>query len=319
MCCLDTSRAKGLSVPRQVWVSGEALIDLLPGETSDTLRAVVGGGPANTAIALAELDVPVKFVSGLSRDRFGQQISKQFATSGVGLDLVIWSDLPTCLAIVSLDDQGKATYHFHIKGTATFDFDASRLPDPALEPPSVLHVGTLATLVEPGASDLLDWAKRVAVHAPVVFDPNIRSSVMSDHTAYGSAVQRWIEIANVVKVSDDDLRFLFPDRDLIVSAREWLSPTRPLVVITRGEGGLVGVTANEIVEVPAVRTAVVDSVGAGDTVGAVIVEALTKYKVADLHGGLLRETLQRAAKAAAITCSRAGCKPPSAAELDGEM
>lgn len=303
-------------MPGVVWVSGEALIDLLPGETPDTLRAIVGGGPANTAIALAKLDISVEFVSGLSHDRFGKQISKQFATSGVGLDLAIWSDLPTCLAIVSLDDQGKATYHFHIKGTATFDFDASLLPDPALAPPSVLHVGTLATLIQPGANHLLDWAKRVAVHAPVVYDPNVRSSVLSDGTAYGFAVQQWVEIANVVKVSDDDLRFLFPGRDLIASAREWLSSSRPLVVVTRGEDGLVGVTANEIVEVPAVRTIVVDSVGAGDTVGAVIVEALTKYKVADLHGGLLRETLKRAAKAAAITCSRVGCNPPGLAELD---
>ncbi len=303
-------------MPRLVWVSGEALIDLLPGGTPDTLRAIVGGGPANTAIALAKLDIPVKFVGGLSHDRFGQQISQQFATSGIGLDLAIWSDLPTCLAIVSLDEQGKAAYHFHIKGTATFDFDSSLLPDPALAPPSVLHVGTLATLIQPGANHLLDWAKRVAVHAPVVYDPNVRSSVLSDGTAYGIAVQQWVEIANVVKVSDDDLRFLFPGRDLIASAREWLSPSRPLVVVTRGEDGLVGVTANEIVEVPAIQTIVVDSVGAGDTVGAVIVEALTKYKVADLHGGLLRETLKRAAKAASITCSRVGCNPPGLAELD---
>jgi fructokinase len=303
-------------VPRPVWVSGEALIDLLPGETPDTLRAIAGGGPANTALALAKLGVPVEFVSGLSHDRFGQQISKQFLANGVGLELAIWSDLPTCLAVVSLDDQGGATYHFHIQGTATFDFDSSLLPDPALAAPSVLHVGTLATIVEPGATRLLDWAKRVAVHAPVVFDPNIRSSVLSDRIAYRSAVQRWVEIANVVKVSEDDLSFLYPDLDLITSARSWLAPSRPLIVVTRGEDGLRGVTANEIIEVLGVRVNVVDSVGAGDTVGAVIVEALTKHSVHDLHGEILRATLMRAAKAAAITCSRAGCQPPSAAELD---
>lgn len=301
---------------RPVWVSGEALIDLLPGEKSDTLRAIVGGGPANTALALARLGIPVKFVSGLSHDRFGQQISKQFLANGVELDLAIWSDLPTCLAIVSLDGQGGATYHFHIKGTATFDFDPALLPEPAPAPPSVLHVGTLATLVEPGASHLLDWAKQVSLHSPVVFDPNIRPSVLSDRTAYESSVQRWIGIANVVKVSEDDLRFLYPDHDFIASARGWLAPSRPLVVVTRGEVGIVGVTANQIVEVPGVRTTVVDTVGAGDTVGAVIVEALTKYKVGDLQGELLRATLQRAAKAAAITCGRAGSQPPSAAELD---
>ena len=299
-----------------VWVSGEALIDLLPGEDSDTLRAIVGGGPANTALALARLDIPVKFVSGLSHDRFGQQISEQFLANGVGLDLAIWSDLPTCLAIVSLDEQGGATYHFHIKGTATFDFNSALLPNPALAPPSVLHVGTLATLVEPGASRLLEWATRVAVHAPVVFDPNIRPSILSDRALYASSVERWIDIANVVKVSEDDLRFLFPDRDFVTSARSWLAPSRPLVVVTRGVDGIVGVTSDEIVEVPGVRVTVVDTVGAGDTVGAVIVEALTINNVMDLKGELLGTILRRAAKAAAITCSRQGCQPPSSDELD---
>jgi fructokinase len=302
-------------VPRPVWVSGEALIDLFPGETPDTLRAIAGGGPANTAVALAKLEIPVQFVGGLSHDRFGQQISKQFLENGVGLELAIWSDLPTCLAIVSLDEHRVATYHFHIQGTATFDFDSSLLPDPAVVSPSVLHVGTLATLVEPSATHLLEWAKRVAKHAPVVFDPNIRSSVLSDRDAYRTSVQRWVDIANVVKVSDDDLQFLFPNVDSITSARSWLGASRPLVVITRGENGLIGVTANEIIEVPGVRVDVVDSVGAGDTVGAVIVEALVAHGVNDLRGESLRSMLVRAAKAAAITCSRAGCQPPTAAEL----
>ena len=300
---------------RPVWVSGEALIDLLPGEDPNTLRAIVGGGPANTAVALARLAIPVKFVSGLSHDRFGQQISEQLLANGVGLELAIGSDLPTCLAIVSLDSQGGATYHFHLKGTATFDFDPELLPDPTREAPSVLHVGTLATLVEPGASHLLDWANRVGAYAPVVFDPNIRPSVLSDRSMYASSVERWIEIANVVKVSEEDLRFLFPDRDFITSARSWLAPSRPLVVVTRGEDGIVGVTSDEIVEVPGVRVVVVDTVGAGDTVGAVMVEALTMNNVANLTGELLRTILARAAKAAAITCSRRGCQPPSSSEL----
>lgn len=306
-------------MPQPIWVSGEALIDLLPGDASDSLRAIVGGGPANSAIALGRLGVPVKFVGGLSRDHFGKQISAQFAVSGVDLDLAVWSDLPTCLAVVSIDDTGKATYYFHTKGTATFDFDTSLLPDPVLAPPSALYVGTLATVIEPGAGKLLEWSKRVAEHAPVVFDPNIRTSILSDRVAYRSAVQPWAEIASVIKVSDDDLHFLFPDQDVIDSARNWLSPSCPLVVITRGENGLFGVTEDAIVEVPAVKTKVVDSVGAGDTIGAVIVEALMKYKVSELRDKLLREVLARAAKAAAITCSRAGCNPPSAAEIDEEM
>lgn len=303
-------------MPASVWVSGEALIDLLPGQTPDTLRAIAGGGPANTALALAKLGVPVKFVSGLSNDRFGQQISEQFVVNGVDLDLAIPSDLPTSLAVVSVDVQGHATYHFHTHATATFDFDYRRLPDPDRTAPSVLHVGTLSTIVEPGATHLLDWTRRVAAHAPVVFDPNIRSSLLSDRVAYRTAVQRWVDIANVVKVSEDDLGFLYPDLDFLESARNWLTPSMPLIVVTRGEAGLVGITAEEFIEVPGVSVNVVDTVGAGDTVGAILVEALTKDSLQNLHGPQLKATLIRAAKAAAITCSRVGAQPPSAAELD---
>jgi len=299
-----------------VWVSGEALIDLLPGPNGDTLQVVAGGGPANTALALAKLGADVKFVHGISKDRFGQQIVEQFLAAGVDLELAVWSELPTALAIVSLDDQRVATYHFHLRETATFDFDPSSLPGPEIEQPSVLYVGSLSTLIEPGASHLFEWAKQVAVIAQVVFDPNVRPSVLSNRTEYLVAVQRWLEIANVVKVSEDDLSFLYPKSDLITSARSWLSPSRPLIVVTRGENGLMGVTQDEVAEVPAVRVPIVDTVGAGDTVGAVIVEALTKFGVNDLHGRLLQMTLTRAARAAAITCSRAGCQPPSAAELD---
>ncbi len=301
---------------QSVWVSGEALIDLLPSDDEQTLRPIVGGGPANTALALARLGIEVKFVGGLSNDRFGHQISKHLVANGVGLNLAIWSDLPTCLAVVSLDEQGRATYHFHIKDTATFDFDSTLLPDPAIEVASVLYVGTLATIVEPGATRLFEWAKRVANRATVIFDPNVRPSVLGDVDTYRSAVQRWIDIANVVKVSDDDLRFLYPDKDPIESARRWLSPNRPLVVVTCGEHGLVGVTEREIVEVPGEEVMVVDTVGAGDTAGAVLAESLTMHAAADLKGQLLRATLTRAAKAAAITCSRAGCQPPTAAELN---
>lgn len=301
---------------QSVWVAGEALIDLLPSDDEQTLRPIAGGGPANTALALARLGIETEFVGGLSNDRFGHQIAKQLAANGVGLDLAIWSDLPTCLAVVSLDEQGHAAYHFHIKSTATFDFDGSHLPNPTIDAPRVLHIGTLATAVEPGATLLLEWAKQVAKYATVVFDPNVRPSALNDVGAYRSAVQRWIDISNVVKVSDDDLRFLHPDQDPIESARRWLSPNRPLIVMTCGERGLIGVTEKEVVQVPGEEVMVVDTVGAGDTVGAVLAESLTVHAAADLKGQLLRATLARAAKAAAITCSRPGCQPPTAAELN---
>ena len=111
-----------------VWVAGEALVDVLPGPTPDLLTPVPGGGPANTALALARLGVPVEFVGGLSQDSFGTNMAKQFQRDGVGLRHAVFNNLPTCLAMVSLDEKGTASYHFHIRGTATFEFDFQKLP-----------------------------------------------------------------------------------------------------------------------------------------------------------------------------------------------
>ena len=294
-----------------VWVAGEALVDVLPGPTPDLLTPVPGGGPANTALALARLGVPVEFVGGLSQDSFGTNMAKQFQRDGVGLRHAVFNNLPTCLAMVSLDEKGTASYHFHIRGTATFEFDFQKLP--IAPKPDVLHIGTLITLVEPTATAHFEWAK--ALQVPVVFDPNIRPSVEPDRELYRSTVERWIDVATVIKVSDDDVKWLYPDQDPIVKAKSWISPSRPLVILTRGSEGLIGITENEVIEVPGISIDVIDTVGAGDTVGAVIVESLTKHSIKDLHGELLTEILNRAVKAAAITCSRAGAQPPFANEL----
>ena len=162
-----------------IWVCGEVLIDLIPG--SDGVRVPhVGGGPANTAKALARLGQDVYFIDGISSDEYGQMSRKELLDDEVKLDLALSSDKPTCLAIVSLDEKGGASYEFKIDGTATFDFSASWLPDPCRYKPNVLHIGTLVTVIQPGADVLYDWAMQVAEFAPIVFDPNVRSAVMGD-------------------------------------------------------------------------------------------------------------------------------------------
>ncbi len=144
-----------------IWVCGEVLIDLIPG--GDGVRVPhVGGGPANTAKALARLGQDVYFIDGISSDEYGQISRKELLDDEVKLDLALNSDKPTCLAIVSLDEKGGATYEFKIDGTATFDFSASWLPDPSRYKPNVLHIGTLVTVIQPGADVLYDWAMRVA-------------------------------------------------------------------------------------------------------------------------------------------------------------
>ena len=296
-----------------IWVCGEVLIDLLPGNPERL--AVVGGGPANTAKALARLGHDVEFIDGISTDAYGKSARAELLRDGVGLDLALTSDLPTCTATVSLSADGSASYEFLINGTATFAFDNSWLPDPERYKPEVLQIGTLVTIIEPGASVLYDWAVKVSEFAPIVFDPNIRPSVMPDLFKYRNEVEKWLKISSVVKFSEDDISALYPNEDPIVIAKACLEKGVQLVVITRGANGLVGLTVDGVVEVPGIKIAVVDTVGAGDTVGAIIVEAVVQIGILNLTGSKLREVLHRAAFAAAITCSRAGAQPPRAFEL----
>jgi len=288
----------------KVWVAGEALIDLVP--RGESRLPIVGGGPANTAKALANLGFETYFVGGISSDEYGEMIRKELV--GVNLSLALESNLPTALAKVTLDASGSASYEFTLEGTATFDFRSEWLPKGE---PSILHIGTLGTVVEPGASNLYDWASRMS--APIVFDPNIRPSVMSDKDRYRATFERWARISTVVKMSSEDL--------------EWLGYSNPArlfdlgfkyLILTKGKDGIEGFTRDGAVSVPGVAVDVVDTVGAGDTVGAIVVEGLAKFGVSGLEDNFL-SVLTRATKAAAITCSRAGAKPPTLAELEGSF
>jgi fructokinase len=298
----------------QVWVCGEALIDLIPDGTER--KAVVGGGPANTAKALAKLGIATQFIDGISSDQYGQMILKELHHDGVLLDYANFSDKPTCLAIVSLSPSGGATYEFVIDGTATFDFSHSWLPDPFALKPTILHIGTLVTAIEPAAGVLHEWVSKVAEVAPIVFDPNIRPAVMGNRDLYVAAVEKWVAISSAVKVSDEDLNWLYPDQSIESVVNRWLADGVALVVVTYGANGLTGFTAGEKVEVEGVKVDVVDTVGAGDTVGAVLVEAIVESGLTNLTGELLKSKLTRAAKAAAITCSRSGAKPPTKLEIE---
>jgi fructokinase len=297
----------------EVWVCGEVLIDLIPDGTER--KAIVGGGPANTAKALAKLSLEPQFIDGISSDQYGQMALKELHHDGVLLDYVNFSDKPTCLAFVSLSATGQATYEFVIDETATFDFSHSWLPDPFKLKPALLHIGTLVSAIEPAASILHEWASKVAEVAPVVFDPNIRPAVMDNRDLYVAAIEKWVAISAAVKVSDDDLYWLYPDQDIELIIKRWIADGVALVVVTYGAKGLTGYTAAGSVAVDAVKVEVVDTVGAGDTVGAVLVEAIVEKGLSNLTGDLLKQTLMRAAKAAAITCSRMGAKPPSKMEI----
>ena len=298
----------------QVWVAGEVLIDLIP--DSKELKPVVGGGPANTAKALAKIGVRTQLINGISNDKYGQMAKDELSSAGVKLDYVKYSEKPTCSAMVSLSDSGSATYEFIIENTVTFDFDLDWLPNPQTERPTLLHIGTLATVIEPGASVLYEWAQSVAKVAPIVFDPNIRPAVIGDRKQYVMQVERWVSISSAVKVSDEDLKWLYPSLDIDQVVNNWLTKGPSLIVVTYGDKGLAGYRIDEKVIVDAIKVAVADTVGAGDTVGAILVEAIVKDGLSSLSGVRLGMMLKRAAKAAAITVSRSGANPPTLKEIE---
>ena len=293
-----------------MWVCGEVLVDLINGVGH------IGGGPENTAIALARLGHQVEFIDGISTDEWGVAAKNELNLDGVGTRFCKFSDKPTCQAIVTLDANGSASYEFKIDGTATFDFSANWLPDPYKHKPSLLHIGTLVTAIEPAASVLFEWALEVSELAPVIFDPNVRPAVIPDREKYRSQVEKWVDISSVVKVSEDDLAWLYPGRNDLEIAKEWVANDVSIVVITRGANGLVGITKSGVYTVPGISVNVADTVGAGDTVGAVIAEAVKEIGLDELDDAALIVTLEKAARAAALTCSRNGANPPYAHELN---
>ena len=292
---------------KNVWVVGEALMDLIPIHDGERIP-MVGGGPANTAKAVTRLGYKSQFIGGISSDEYGQAIETELLSSGVDLSQVFRGDLPTALAIATINADGLAHYDFELANTSSFAFHSSWLPSGT---PDVIHIGSVATLLEPGASELLAWLRSKSV--PIIFDPNVRPSIQDDKGIYRASIERWIEVSTIIKLSEDDLNWLYGDEDVIT---KWLSLGPELVIVTRAEKGLTAYANGSGIDVPAVKVDVVDTVGAGDTIGAVIVEGVLNHGSHSLRGDLLREVLQRAAKAAAITCSRAGANPPTREELE---
>ncbi len=290
------------------YVAGEALIDLI--NVGGNLSVHVGGGPANTAKALARLGYSSVFVGGISSDEYGALIESDLVESGVNLSAVNRSSLPTALARAVIDENGVAKYEFELAGTATFAFSSDWLPTDSAD---VLRVGSVATLVEPGATELFKWVSEL--DAVVVFDPNVRPSIQGDVALYRAAVEQWVLISDVVKLSEDDLSWLYSESEALVVSR-WISSGVSLVVVTSGAAGLRVYADGIEFLVPGAVISLVDTVGAGDTIGAVLVEGvLNNGLMGLLEESVLRSVLERAVIAAGITCSRAGANPPWKEEL----
>jgi fructokinase len=298
-------------------VAGEALIDLVPAP-GDTLAAHLGGGPFNTARALGRLDRPVAYLGRLSTDRFGARLAGQLAADGVRLDAHVRTDDPTTLALVELDERGSAAYRFYVDGTAA----PGLTPADALAalPAGVgfLHIGTLGLVLEPAADALEALAGELHGRALVMADPNCRPAVIAAPAAYRARLTRVLALADVVKVSEEDLAWLAPGVPARDAARALLGQGPAVVLLTRGGEGAVALTAEGAAEVPAPPVRVVDTIGAGDAFSAGWLAWWSEHgldRAALADGEAVAEATRFACLVAARTCERAGASPPRRAEL----
>ena len=297
-------------------IAGESLVDLLV-RPDGSVRAVPGGGPYNTARALARLGSTVAFAGCLSNDRFGRVLRRQLGRDGVVLDLAVGTDAPTTLAVAEIEADGAAQYHFYLTGTSAPGLLPSHLPRLPADT-TVLHVGTLGLVMEPIGSTIERLVTSVDDNVVLFADPNYRPAAIADAPAYRDRLDRLMPRIDVLKVSVDDLRWLRPGDDPLAAVRTMVVRGPAAALVTDGEAPVRVVTRSTMVELPVPSVPVVDTVGAGDAFGAGFVAAWTDagHGRADLHD--LDEVVAAARYAitvGAVTATRHGADPPTRAEV----
>jgi fructokinase len=297
-------------------VAGEALIDLVPQGTGALagLKPALGGGPYNTAVALGRLGSPTAFCSRTSHDAFGEALLDGLRAAGVNVSAVQRGAEPTTLAVATIDGNGSAAYSFYVEGTADRLFAA---PEALPAETRAVSFGTCSLVLEPGATAYESLMRTAAAQGVfTALDPNIRAGLIPDADAYRARFTSWLPSVSLLKLSEEDALWLGG------SPREWLAAGPAAVVITHGGDGLTAFTRDgSVYPVPGEKVDVVDTIGAGDTVNAALLhglaaqDALSSEALAGLGADGWTRLLRFAARAAAITCSRAGAEPPYASEL----
>lgn len=317
-------------------VIGEALIDEVVRDGKPPVPHV-GGSPMNVAVGLARLGHPVQFMGRYGRDAYGDMVAGHLRSNGVMVPISP-DDKPTSVARAVLDSSGAASYEFaldwSLPGFAGTDqlsstsADAAATPHFMLAATTLLHTGSIAAMLSPGADQVLGAVIEAHPRATIAFDPNCRPSIITDVDYAREQTEKFVALADVIKASDEDLAWLYPGIDPQESARRWLatggSEGPAVVVVTRGEDGPWAVCAGGEVSAKAPQVTVVDTVGAGDSFMAALLSALVERELdgAQRRGELramttetLAELLDYAARAAAITVSRAGANPPNRSEM----
>jgi fructokinase len=313
------------SGPGVVAVAGEALVDFVPAGGDGVFRAAPGGSPANVAVGLARLEVPTRLLARIADDLLGHRLRAHLDANGVDLSFAVRAAEPTSLAIVAVGRDGVVEYDFRVDGTADWQWRDAELAGALDGRVVALHAGSLALTMPPGADVLQRLLAGARQAMTVSYDPNCRPLLMGSPDAVRGRIEGLVALADVVKASADDLAWLLPGRPPEQVAESWLARGPSLVVITLGPGGLLAATRQAgVLRRPGRVVQVADTVGAGDACMAALLAGLHRR---GLLGAPRRPALQaldeatvaaladEAVAGAAITCTRPGADPPTAAEL----
>ena len=303
-------------------IGGDAIVDLID-RGQRLFEACPGGSTLNCALAAGQLGSQVLYVSTLSADSYGDLLANRLAECHVKLRANARSSAYTSLAVVSLDETNQPSYAFYREGTADRDVSVADIVASFPETMSIFHVGSCALIP---IEDQDAWLQVVMAAkgrgALISIDPNCRPSMTQDPIAYREGVARFFHLADLIKCSDEDLEYLHPewsDRALATFI-ETYSPQ--MFVYTQGAEGLrastkLGVSAQVSASLPGPLS---DTVGAGDSVHGTLLSEIDRLglvgqQLSELNESQLTEILLLAARVAGVNCTRAGCQPPTRAEV----
>ncbi|MHC8401165.1 carbohydrate kinase family protein [Pseudomonas sp. MDT1-17] len=309
-------------------VCGEALFDFFSEDDASGLaskvnfKAIAGGSPFNVAVGLRRLGVEAALFAGLSTDYLGRRLQQVLQDEGVRPDYLVDFAAPTTLAMVAVGANGSPHYSFRGEGCADRQLKTEHLPELGPEVRG-LHIGSFSLVVQPIADTLLALVRRESGNRLISLDPNVRLNPEPNIDLWRSRIATLVELADLIKVSDEDLSLLYPEQDPQRVIEGWLQHRCQLVFLTRGgEGATVFSKVHGSWSVPACSVKIADTVGAGDTFQAALITWLTEQQLDSVEGvqSLGREQidgmLKFAVQAAALTCSKTGPDLPFRHQLD---
>jgi fructokinase len=303
---------------------GEALIDLVASKEGDKslFYNYIGGCALNAAVSAARLEADVIYMGKISSDVFGKEIEKYFKENRVDLfDSFVGVKEPTMLAFAHLDTSKAASYTFYTKGTTIDSLSSDEIVNllKTFDDIHYLHVGSVSLALENSGNEILKALKSLNERPFIFFDPNVREAVINDNASYLKRVLEVAKLANMIKLSDEDIKILFPSLEVEEAIDQLLDLGVEHIVLTMGKEGLKWFSQDGlVVSVKAYGDKVVDTIGAGDTVSGALLSYLSENAIGPtdpLEEEEIKEALTLASKAAAVTVSRAGANPPFANEL----